>query len=85
MSLQDFVVSWLERATPLTPIPSSERQTIREPAPGPRPAQGANSPVGSPGAVQAPKEPAPCQRPARSPLDVPGEAVGPGAVPLPEA
>lgn len=24
-SLQDFVVAWLERATPLTPAPSSER------------------------------------------------------------
>jgi hypothetical protein len=34
MSLQDFVVAWLERATPLAPQPACQRQMAMEQAPG---------------------------------------------------
>jgi len=34
MSLQDFVVAWLERATPLAPQTPGQRQMAKEQAPG---------------------------------------------------
>jgi hypothetical protein len=88
MSLQDFVIAWLERATPLTPAPSSERQMALEPAPGPRPAQDrqeAHSLADGPGAARGQQDLAPCQRLAPSPLGVSSEAVGPSAAPSPKA
>ena len=36
MSLQDFVVAWLERATPLAPRSARQRQMAIEQAPGPQ-------------------------------------------------
>jgi len=88
MSLQDFVVAWLERATPLTPAPSSERQTVKEPAPGPRPAndhQGGTGLARGLVIAQGQQEPSPGHRPANRPLVVPGNAVGPCAAPPPGA
>ncbi|CAN5825649.1 hypothetical protein BH23PLA1_BH23PLA1_28230 [soil metagenome] len=82
MSLQDFVVAWLERATPLTPTPAPQRQIALEPAPGHRlahDAQGGQGLAKGPGAAQEQREPARDQRPAQGPLGVPGQAVGPCA------
>lgn len=76
MSLQNFVVSWLERATPLTPTPAPQRQFALEPAPGHRLAHDAQGDQGlakGPCAAQEQQEPAPCQRPAPGPLGVPGK------------
>jgi hypothetical protein len=36
MSLQDFVVSWLERATPLVPTSAPDRPTTKGPSPSPQ-------------------------------------------------
>ncbi len=82
MSLQNFVIAWLERATPLTPTPASQRQISSEPAPRLQPGQG---PQGGPdnatgpGAAQPSKEPAPGPRPCRDPEEAHSLASGPGA------
>jgi hypothetical protein len=84
MSLQEFVVAWLERATPLTPTPTNQHQTAMDPAPDHRPAHDTQDGQGlakGVGAAQEQQEQAHDQRP----LSVPGKAVGPCAALSPEA
>ena len=58
LSLQDFVVAWLERATPLAPQPARQRQMAMEQATGPqlgqRPPSGQDRADG-PGAARLPE------------------------------
>ena len=86
LSLNEFVLKWLNLATPIDPATGTPSPLGT--APGQPPAldliEGPGSAHG-PGAARSRGEPAPRQSPAHGPLDVPGEAVRPGAALSPKA